>query len=298
MGLPKVDRTSTSYSNKQKLSFIKLTPGQHLIRLLQPIEEIKLAYTHWVKGTSLECPGENECPLCLNNKDILASVGGEYKKAKEVTGFNPWQVRYYANILDLTPVKVSPNSENGFENKRDQAGDWGAVCEDCGDSLASVQVRPSNTIKILAGGKKLFEALESIDLSITVPDETKPYTLPDGSIAFEEKKIGIENYDVALMTVGVGRERLVTPVPQAHRNQVYNLEEREDELFDLDRALVVLTPPEIVDLLSGVTLRDIFAARLAEEDEITDTVIANEAIEVSKTIEASVEASLDDIFKI
>ena len=269
MGLPKPDRIGTKSSNQKKLNFIKLSEGRHTIRMLQPLDEVKLSYTHWVRGTSLECPGES-CPICKNNQEILMSVNNEWEDAKKVKGFNPWQVRYYANVLDRTLVKVSPQSEIGFENKRRPDGSWPIVCEDTGELLEGIPEQPSNTVKILSGGKTLFGDLENIDLA---------------TLGQDESPLGIENYDVVLMVSGEGRERKVSPVPQVSRNDVIDLEDLE--LYDLDRAIITFTADEITDFLNGTSLSDIFAARRVSDNvaEVDDEEVEKDFVEESEQTE-------------
>lgn len=280
MALPKPERKfSSSRDDNKKLNFIKLTEGRHLIRLLQPLSQVKLTYTHWVRGTSVECPGTDVCPICRYNQEILLSVDGDWDKAKEVKQFNPYQVRYYANVLDRTPVKVSPKSETGFENKRRPDNTWPLVCEETGEFLEGVEERPSNTVKILAGGVTLFNALESID---------------NATLDENENKIGIENYDIVLMISGTGRDRKTSPVPQERRNDVIDVDEHE--LYDLDRALIVFTPEEITDFLNGTSLSDIFKARrLSESEPEVDTERAEVSFVEEKKQADTIAKSINDL---
>ena len=137
--IPRPDRTTRSTnSNFRRTKFFSLKPeGQHIIRMLQPLGEIKMVYTHWHNKVSFECLGD-ECPVCLNNKEILARVSVErdpkeaWKQAKKEVGFNPWQIRYFANVLDRTPVKVHPEATKGTENRRNVAGEFPVLCAETG----------------------------------------------------------------------------------------------------------------------------------------------------------------------
>jgi hypothetical protein len=302
MGLPKSTRTGGEFTARNRLNFLKLTPGQHIIRFLHPIEDTTLKHTHWIKMTSIECPDPDTCPVCAINKEILLEVGGDFKEAKKVKGFNPWTKRYYANILDLTPVKISPDCEKEFENKRDSAGRWPIVCEDCGASLAGVEPQFSHKVKILAGGITLFNALDAINESVTVPDDTitEDQTLLDDEIAVPMNggvPVGLDKFDIVLMVQGTGRERQVTPVPQPHRIAVHDLEEMGLELYDLDRAIVKLDSEEVKELLRGVALKDIFAARNAEEGSEQVSQPSNEQlVENVAEVENEVTDALKDLF--
>src|SRR3989304_9000918 len=83
-------------------------PGNYIIRILQ--KDYVSKYAHWIptgkgKGTTIECLGRDECPVCHDNARII----GEYPETfRNVPGFNPYHVTCYVNILDKTQVKVCP----------------------------------------------------------------------------------------------------------------------------------------------------------------------------------------------
>ncbi len=284
--LQRPDRTTRSVRTK----FFKLTEGQHIIRLLQPMGEIKMVYTHWLNRISIECLGDT-CPICSNNQEILTRVSKEvgqkeaWKQAKKEEGFNPWQLRYYANVLDRTPVKVHPEAAKGTENKINAAGEFPVLCEETKLPLADVPVTSSNTVRVLSSGKTLFEDLDAIDLA-TCGLESDESGMPI--------PLGITNYDVALIVSGEGRERNVSPVPQASRNDVVEVTE---ELYDLNKAIITLTSDEVSSFIRGVSLRDIFTSRNAIENiEIKKEAIAQDIETVSNLedeITDSVKALLD-----
>lgn len=281
--LKRPDRKGGSGKRFKRFNFLRLTEGQHIIRLLQPIEEVPMFYSHWLRKSNIECLGV-DCPFCQNNQEILLGVDGDYERAKKVTGFNPWQVRYFANVLDRTLVKVHPESEEAVENKRNAINEWAVVCKDTQLPLAEVEAKPSNIVKVLSSGITLFDALEKIDLttcSKEVDEEGNPTPL------------GIKNYDVVLVVSGTGRERKSPPVPQVTRNDVVEIDKAD--LFDLDRALIKLTVEEIIDFRRGVTLKDIFAARRDKEGDTTfDTSEEDKELEgVEKELVDSVKNLLD-----
>ena len=220
--IPRPDRTTrSSNSTFRRTKFFKLTEGQHIIRMLQSLSEIKMVYLHWLNKVTIECLGD-DCPICLINKEILARVSKDrdpkeaWKQAKKEVGFNPWQIRYYANVLDRTLVKVHPDAVEGTENRHNSAGEFPVLCEETGLPLADVPVTSSNTVRVLSSGKTLFEDLEAINLA-TCGTELDEQGMPS--------PLGIENYDVALIVSGEGRERNVSPVPQASRNDVIEITE-------------------------------------------------------------------------
>jgi hypothetical protein len=204
------------------------------------------------------------------------SVDNDWNAAKKIKGFNPWQTRYYANVLDRTPVKVSSSGE---EVKQRPDGTYPQASSN-GELITDVEETVSNTVKILSGGKTLFGDLEMHDSAIL--DQA-------------ENPIGIHNYDVVLMVKGEGRERQVTPVPQVGRDDEIDLEEYE--LYDLDRALISFTPEEITSFLSGVSLSDIFKARRAtaslEVDEDRNDEIFQEDTEEDEKLSKDIKEMLE-----
>ena len=73
MSLPKSNREgySTSRTDVKRLSFLKLSEGQHFIRMLTPISEVEIKYSHWVRNSSIKCLGAEACPICVSNRQIL-----------------------------------------------------------------------------------------------------------------------------------------------------------------------------------------------------------------------------------
>lgn len=282
MGLPKPSRKNSNFQ-KNRIEFLKTTEGQHTLRFLSPLAGVTLFYTHWINGGSVECLGD-DCPVCQGNQVILVAAG-DWETAKKNKDFRPYQVRYYVNILDRTPVKVHPDSEKMVENKRDASAEWPSICSDTGLSLAEVEVKPSNRVKVLAGGVTLFEAVEAIDMSIVVEKDD------------EEVPLGVENFDIVLMVSGSGREKKTTPIPQATRNDKVSVD--EDKLHDLNKALLRFTAPELQDFIRGVSIRDIFAARSAREDNVESPVAKQAETEVNllSSTEDELKESISDLLK-
>lgn len=289
MGLPRPEESTEKNSKFKKAKWFKLTEGNHVVRVLSPLEDFDMAYTHWIRSSSVECPGV-DCPVCKNNQEILAQVGDDWKEAKKVAGFNSRQLRYAVNVLDRTQVKVSPNSQREFENKQDSAGQWPMVCGDTGEPLTGIEARPSNTIKVLSGGKLLFEDIEGISYATSLETGEDGMPIP----------LGIENFDLTLLVKGSGRERRITAIPQTTRIDKIELKE---ELHDAKRAWLTFTPEEIHSYLRGVSLRDIFAGRRLQEDKppvIQDTqatAVESLASDLSDDVAKKVEEFLSDDIK-
>ena len=283
MSLPKPDRYSDSSGQTfRRPEYLKLTEGEHYIRFLNPIEDTKMVYTHWIKKVSIECVGV-DCPVCIENQQILDSVNGDRKLAKEVSGFSPYQVRYYANVLDRTQVKVHPDSESGYENKRQPDGVFPHICGDTAKLLEGVSPTQSNKVKILAGGVTLFNDLDSINSKTGQRDA-------EGNIT----PIGVENFDIILDVKGTGRERKITPVSQVLVNDVVSVP--FEDLYDLDAAIITLEVDEILDLVRGISLKDIFSARRAvEEDKVVLNDVTDGSAELISDMTNDITKTVEDL---
>ena len=162
---------------------------------------------------------------------------------REQSGYNKGVKRFFVNVLDKTLAKVCTACNKEYKNIST------IVCT-CGEALPDAQ--PLNKVKVLAKGVSLFEQLVAIDNAI----------LDDSG-----EKIGLTNYDINIVVSGVGRDISYTPIPDTSKREPVEAK-YADELFDLDKATIKLTPEEMLDLARGVTLKDIFAARKAQEVEV------------------------------
>jgi hypothetical protein len=72
-----------------------------------------------------------------------------------------------------------------------------------------------------------------------------------------ETPIGIRNFDLGVLVMGGKTTPAVSPLES--NNDV--VEVSDDDLFDLERAVIVLEEDEVYALLRGARLTDIFAAR-------------------------------------
>lgn len=224
-------------------------PGKYTIRVLEEGYESK--YTHWVptgrgKGTTIECLGDDVCPLCIDTKKVLQEHPEDYRN---VPGFNPYGVTCYVNIFDRTLVKVCPVS--GEENYQDVNGNWPLTSWGSGESLAEVAPKPSNKVKVFSRSRGVFNTIADFDENIR-----------------ETAGLGITNYDLVMVvrpregnTVGSN----LSIIPQVHLNDEITLTE---DLYDLKDIAIKLEPDEIRELQRGVSLRDIFAARRLSDDEV------------------------------
>lgn len=233
----------TSRGKFRRTEFVDLTPGQTTIRIIDTAEEAAKFYTHYVKGVSIKCLGD-DCPICKNNTRIYAENPESYR---DVPGWSPRQERFAVNVLDKTPVKICPNCQ--AEVKKHGTG-FLPVCPKCNQPIVEVKEAPLNKIKVLSKGVTVADLLNGIDESILDADG---------------EKIGINNFDIVLYVAGSGKTQTISPIPLADKRDTpeYNVADK----FDLDNVAIELNPEEISSLLKGISLRDIFAARKNRDDD-------------------------------
>lgn len=233
-------------STYRKKEFLKLTPGNHIIRLIPDKQGFYITYTHWIRGANIECLGEDECPICTNNRRIIAENPQNFRNSK---GYSRKRQVFYVNVLDKTKAKVCTNC--GSVNKA-IAGTFPSVCHDCDNVIANVEPKRLNKICILNRGKELYTNLKSINNSI-LDEETG-------------EKVGVENYDLMIMVPPETKR----PVAQGLPHKSDPVEYEKELLFNVDEAPLQLEADEIKSYLNGVSLSDIFSARRAEDTSDMD----------------------------
>src|SRR4030042_2909271 len=240
--------------------YLSNTFGEHRLRfLVAPVP----TFIHYFRGKgSIRCLG-SECPICQNNKNIKAVNPDDYRSQP---GYNGSQIRYYANVLDRTMVKVCPNTECQVETKPNSDGIYLPQCWKCGTFITEVEPGQSNKVKIS-------------NLSDTVATELKymQNTVKDA----DGEKIGLENFDVRLVVMKVKDKKVISA---KESNNFDKVEVPEDALYDLDKAVITLTPDEIVLFVNGHSLRDIFVARKGETSSEFDKAVEEELKEVSDSV--------------
>jgi len=248
-------------SDFRKTEFMRIDAGAHLIRVLKV--PAKKFFTHYINRSSVKCL-EEECPICANNKRLIM----EYPETfREQSAYNRRQERHYVNVLDKTNAKVCTSCGNEYK-KLD------AVVCSCGQMLP--EAKPLDKVKMLAKGPLLFGHLETIHNSV----------LDESGIP-----IGINNYDINVIVSGAGRDISYTPIPNPTANAPVELE--DGALFDREKAIITLTPEELLDLQRGITLKDIFSARRSK----AQTVIAPIEIAVPQEQVTEVTEQIKDLFK-
>jgi len=143
---------------------------------------------------------------------------------RNVPGYNGRRQVAYVNVLDKTVAKVCPS---------------------CNAALVQVEAKPLNKVKVLSKGKTFFDQLDFIDASIL--DEAT------------QTPIGVANMDLSVLVMANSKSA-PTVAPTTNYAPI---EYKEEDLFDLEKAIIVLNSEEINDLLRGNRLADILAARKA-----------------------------------
>jgi hypothetical protein len=231
----------------KKTEFMSVTNGAHIIRILE--DQAKTLPTHFFMNSksSVLCL-EDECPICKNNKDLIRQYPENFR---DQPGYNKVNYRFFVNVLDKTPAKVCEKCGKEYKDTRQ------TICT-CGEVLPTAA--PLNKVKVLSKGLQLRDDLGSVEKAILDTD---------GNV------IGLKNYDVIIMTTGAGtRDAKNTPVPRTEANQPVP---ESLELFDIDKAVIKLEPSEMLDLQRGISIKDIFAARKAKQEEFVPEEIAPQA---------------------
>lgn len=249
-------KTYSPNPNFKRIEYMNLSSGGHRIRILD--KNAKDVYTHYLNKATILCLGE-DCPICANNKKLIMQFKDTFR---EQSGYNKSTRRYFVNVFDKTPAKVCTKCEKEYKNINTQ------VCS-CGELLP--EAKPLNKVKVLSKGVSLFEQLEAINNAI-LDDNGEP--------------IGIENYDMNIIVNGSGRDVIYTPIPDTTKREPVEI--KEDALFDLDKAVIVLTPEEMLDVQRGVSLKDIFASKKSKQIEAEVSVQVPE--EVLQDVQAKVNA--------
>lgn len=249
----------------RRAEFIDLPQGQTTIRIISTPEEACKFYTHFIKGVSIKCLGE-DCPVCKSNMKICAENPDSFR---DIQGWNPRQERFAVNVFDKTPVK---RCSCGAEVKKN-GNAYPSICPKCSLPIVAVEETPLNKVKVLAKGITVAELLNSIDSSILDNDGNK---------------VGINNFDIVLYVTGTGKQQKIAPVPLSDKREP--VEYNPEDKFDLTKIAIELNPEEILELQKGISLKDIFAIRrsVVPGGEDGDPAGASEAIrkEVSELLQS------------
>jgi DNA-directed RNA polymerase subunit RPC12/RpoP len=243
-----------------KTKFFVWTPGEHTIRILD--EDVPAHLCYWFGSGHVKALGADD-PQATLNKRIRMENPDNFKKVK---GYRQLTTRYFMNVLDRTAVKICP--ECGREGKAIQ-GEFPNVCPICKEGiLTGVKAAPLNEVRVLQGGKTLFE--QFVEKQLTTKDE-------------EGNEIGVQNFDIKLVVVGTGAQRTTVALVDVGRDEVVV---PPDQLYDTTKMIPEVTEEEMEKLVAGVSLRDLLAGRRAEPSTTT----------ASPDVEETSEEAVDDLF--
>lgn len=244
----------TSFLDMNSTSTVRILTNGYL-----PIQ------THYINKVTVQCLGE-DCPVCASNKMLIMQYPETFR---EEAKYSPRRTVNLVNVLDKTLVRTC---ECGIEVPFSQANPVAVTCK-CGKIIAG-DAHPSMKVKVLSRGVTLFDQLDAINNAIL-----------DAS----GERVGLTGYDITLVISGTGKNKVITPIAgQTTPAPVVD----ETLLYDLDIVTIKLTATELVDLMRGVSLKDIFSARRATEKaaSISDNILPKELLD-------SVQSDVDALFK-
>jgi len=248
--------------------------GRATFRILE--ENARKFAAHFVNRTTIQCLGE-DCPICELNK-IIISKNPNPKIYRQDSAFSPIIQRFAVNVLDKTLVKKCPSCQN--ENALNTPNCSNSKCN---TFITGIAPEPSNTVKILQKGVKLFEQLNSLN---------------DAVLNVNQDKIGLTNFDINLVVSGTGTQTTYTAIPSVSTEVMNGMEVPPlvvgEPLFDLDKAILKLDRDEILSLKSGVNVRDILIARSAVT-EVTAPSVAPDT--TPSETEVAARLALEEMLK-
>lgn len=259
--------TRQTNQGQNRIKFLN-TVGRVTFRVLE--DKAQKFSAHYVNRTTIQCLGD-DCPVCETNKSIV-SKNPNPKIYRNDPAYSPVIQRFAVNVLDKTLVKTCPQC--GTENQV-----MAQVCVNtaCNTFLSSVVPAPSNHVKVLQKGVKLFDQLNSLN---------------DAVLTNLGDKIGLKNFDINLVSTGSGTSTTYTAIPSPSADAMNGLavppQEVPEPLFDLEKSILKLSRDEIVSLRNGVSIRDILIARSAVSEETTSV-----APQPDSDIEAKARAELE-----
>ncbi len=249
--------------NFTKTQYFVWTPGEHTIRILDDNVPHHLCY--WFGSGHVKALGADD-PQATQNKLIRMENPDNFKKVK---GYRSLAVRYFMNVLDRTVVKICPECNREVKSV---GGEFPNLCPVCSEGkLAGIEAAPLNEVRMISGGKTLFE--QFVEKQLTTKDE-------------EGNEIGVQNFDINLIVVGVGSKRQTVAMAGEGRD-VVSVE--PEKLYDTSKMIPEVSVEEMESLVSGVSLRDILAGRRTD----VSTTIVPPAPEIEETADEAV----DDLFK-
>lgn len=257
----------------EPIRFTKLVSGNPVrLRILN--KEAHRVFKHYLpqQRISIVCLGAGECPVCIENQKKVdnAPAGTRYGQIK---GYISRQNRYLVNVLNKTLVKETPTGNIIFAQ---MDGQFPMQDVSTGEMLVNIEPKPLHRVEVLERGPTLFSQLNAINSAVFDPETNEP--------------VGLWNYDIVITATGQGRQMTTNIIPYPQYNEP--VEVSADDLYVLKDVPLQLSAAEVYEVLRGVSLQDVFAARKGVNEEAVDTDL--EKLEGDSAKEAS--ESLNAIF--
>lgn len=224
--------------------YITLSDGEQIkVQLASPSKKI---FKHWMnradsnKRIAVNCLGIDRCPVCEHNAGLADGRDDE--------DYISTQLRYVVNVVDLSPVKYCP--ECGKLNPANAAQCSG---EECDAILIDVETEPMNRVRYFEGSHKTFKKLEAVMA-----------VLPEGS--------HINEFPIIISRTGSGRDTDYHTFPVMNERGAINVEDYQDQLFDLDDVGISLDYNEMTTLMNGGSFSAIMEARQATKESRKEEV--------------------------
>jgi len=266
MSFADIPDTTTEY---KRTEYVKITAGVPLkVRILD--KKAIHVTKHYIPSQriSILCLGEEVCPICQSNSKLMRENPG--LQPRQIKGFIPRQNRYMVNVLNRTMVKLTPSENVVYAS----SGAFPSHHADTGELLLEIEAQPLNHVQVLERGPTLFAQLNSINDAVT--DEAG-------------NPLGLDKFDVTITATGSGRRMTTNIIPHPDQNE--ELTVPDEDRYTLETLGIQLTPDEILSLLRGVSLRDIFETRRVGEE--IETLTDTEG-KVSEDVKENIESLFDN----
>lgn len=243
----------------KRFAYVKIFTGCQLrLRILD--QHAIQTFKHYIPSAKLSvtCLGEERCPICQKNQKLIAE--NPKLNPRQIRGYIPRQNRYSVNILNRTMVKKTSkgNIIYAIHNQ------FSPQDPETGELLTEIEAQPINEVQVLERGPKLFEQFNQINETVIDNETGNP--------------VGLWNYDIVITSTGSGRQMVTNVTPYPDSNDVVNIPVEEKAI--LESLGILVEPDEMVQLLRGVSLRDVYQARQGEANlsdaklgELNETVV-------------------------
>lgn len=253
----------------RKTHYVRITAGVPLrLRILDKKAYHVQKYFIPSQRISILALDESVDPIWRNNEKLMRE-NPDAKNPTQIPGFIRRQNRYMVNVLNRTMVKRSPAGNIVYAI----GGQFPTNDPETGELLVNIDPQPLNRVEVLERGPQLFAQLNSVNQS-TVDEAGNP--------------IGIWNYDIIINATGSGRKMMTNITPRPDLNDDVELPEGQEK-YALETLGIQLSPDEMIAVVKGVSLRDIFEARRSDDE----VALEREETQVSEEI----EGKLNDLFE-